>query len=105
MQCSVPFVQQSLCLQRGTTVYNGGSTNGCTVRFVYRIFEYSFVFGIFDSLQFRIFVLALTACPGSTDENHSGLAVLFPYMDVIVLTLKYWNLIYLMCRLQASCTC
>ena len=33
--------------------------NGCTVRFVYRIFEYSFVLGIFDSLGFRTFVLAL----------------------------------------------
>ena len=52
MQCSVPFVQQSLCLQRW--VYND-----CTVRFVYRIFEYSFILGIFDSLGFRIFVLAL----------------------------------------------
>ena len=41
-------------------VYNGGSTyNGCTVRFVYRIFEYSFVLGMFNSLGFRIFVLAL----------------------------------------------
>jgi len=126
MQCSVPFVQQNLCLQRwdnglqrwdnglqrwdnglqrwdnglqrwdnglqrwdnggttvysggttvysggttvyrggttvysgGTTVYNSGSTNSCTVSFVYRIFEYLFVLGIFDSLGFRIFVLAL----------------------------------------------
>ena len=42
-----------------TAVGNGGSTNGCTVRFVYRIFEYSFVLGVFDSLRFRIFVLAL----------------------------------------------
>ena len=42
-------------------VYSGGTTvyNGCTVRLVYRIFEYSFVLGIFDSLGFRIFVLAL----------------------------------------------
>ena len=46
-----------------------------------------------------------TGCPGSTNEFHSGLAVLFPYMDVIVLTLKYWNPINLMCRLQASYTC
>jgi len=61
MQCSVPFVQQSLCLQRwdnGLWVYNG-----CTVSFVYRIFEYSFVLGIFDSLGFRIFVLALSEIP------------------------------------------
>ena len=53
MQSPVPFVQQSLCLQRW--VYNG-----CTVRFVYRIFEYSFVLGKLDSLGFRIFVLALS---------------------------------------------
>ena len=43
----------------GAQVYNGGSTNSCTVRFVYRIFDYSFVLGIFDSLRFRIFVLVL----------------------------------------------
>ena len=54
MQCSVPFVQQSLVYSGGTTV-----SNGFTVRFVYRIFEYSFVLGIFDSFGFRIFVLAL----------------------------------------------
>jgi len=47
----------------GTTVYNGGSTNGCTVRFVYRIFEYLFIFGIFNSLRFRIFILALESLP------------------------------------------
>ena len=45
-------------------VYNGGSTTyGCTVRFVDRIFEYSFVLGIFDSLGFTIFVLALIHKP------------------------------------------
>jgi len=53
------LMQQSLCLQWWDNVYNSGSTNSCTVRFVYRIFEYSFVLGIFDSLRFRIFVLAL----------------------------------------------
>ena len=59
MQCSVPFVKQSLCLQRWDSGLQRWVYNGCTVRFVYRIFEYSFVLGIFDSLGFRIFVLAL----------------------------------------------
>ena len=58
MQCSVTFVQQSLVYSGGTTVSNGGSPT-VLLRFVYRIFEYSFVLGIFDSLGFRIFVLAL----------------------------------------------
>ena len=59
MQCSVPFVQQSLCLQHWDNGLQRWVYNGCTVRFVYRIFEYSFVLGIFNSLGFRIFVLAL----------------------------------------------
>ena len=59
MQCSVPFVQQSLCLQRWDNGLQRWVYNGFTVRFVYRIFEYSFVLGIFDSLGFRTFVLAL----------------------------------------------
>ena len=63
MQCSVPFVKQSLCLQRWD--------NGCTVRFVYRIFEYSFVLGILDSLGFRIFVLALVNFISSRSESSS----------------------------------
>ena len=59
MQCSVPFVKQSLCLQRWDNGLQRWVYIGCTVKFVYRIFEYSFVLGIFDSLGFRIFVLAL----------------------------------------------
>jgi len=59
MQCSVPFVQQSLCLQRWDNGLQWWVYNGCTVRFVFRIFEYSFILGIFDSSGFRIFVLAL----------------------------------------------
>ena len=59
MQCSVPFVQQSLCLQWWDNGLHRWVYNSCTVRFVYRIFEYSFVLGIFDSLGFRIFILAL----------------------------------------------
>ena len=59
MQCSVPFEQQSLCLQRWDNGLQRWVYSSCTVRFVYRIFEYSFVLGIFDSLAFRIFVLAL----------------------------------------------
>ena len=54
MQYSVPFEQQSLCLQRWDNGLQQWVYNGCTVRFVYGIFEYSFVLGIFD-----IFVLAL----------------------------------------------
>jgi len=53
------FVKQSLCLQRWDNGLQLWVYNGCTVRFVYRIFEYSFVLGIFDSLGFRIFTLAL----------------------------------------------
>jgi len=60
MQCSVPFVQQSLCVQRWDNGLQRWVYNGCTVIFVYRIFEYSFVLGIFVSLGFRIFVLALS---------------------------------------------
>ena len=59
MQYSVPFVQQSLCLQWWGNGLQRWVYNGCTVKFVYRIFEYSFVLGIFDLLGFRIFVLAL----------------------------------------------
>ena len=55
----MPFVQEAFVYSGGTTVCNSGSTNSCTVRFVYGIFDYSFVLGIFDSLRFRIFVLAL----------------------------------------------
>jgi len=59
MQCSVPVVQQSLCLQWWDNRLQQWVYNGCTVRFVYRIFKYSIVLGIFDSLGFRMFVLAL----------------------------------------------
>jgi len=59
MQCSVPLCNKAFVYSGGTTVYSGGPTNSCTVSFVYRIFEYSFVLGIFNSLGFRIFVLAL----------------------------------------------
>ena len=45
MQCSVPFVQQSLCLQCWDNGLQRWVCKGCTVRFVYRIFEYSFVWG------------------------------------------------------------
>ena len=44
--------------------------NGCTVRFVYRIFEYSFVLGIFDLLGFRIFVLALVSSLHQRDHGY-----------------------------------
>ena len=48
-------------------VYNGLQQwvyDGRTVRFVYRMFEYSFVLGIFDLLGFRIFILALVRSHG-----------------------------------------
>ena len=79
MQCSVPFVKQSLCLQRWDNGLQRWVYNGCTVRFVYRIFEYSFVLGIFDSLGFRIFVLALVM-------SITGIIVLFSIVIVLLNT-------------------
>jgi len=53
-----------------TAVGQRSTTMGLrTVRFVYRIFEYSFVLGIFDSLGFRIFVLALHVTNGEPKEE------------------------------------
>ena len=75
MQCSVPFVQQSLCLQWWDNGLQWWVYNGCTVRFVYRIFEYSFVLGIFDWLGFRIFVLALINFTNSVYNVHIVICV------------------------------
>jgi len=61
----------------GTTRDNNGlqqwDYNGCTVRFVYRIFEYSFVLGIFDLLGFRVFVLALLNQKTKEEEGDKGI--------------------------------
>ena len=53
------FCATKPCLQQWDNGLQQWVSNGFTVRFVYRILEYSFVLGIFDSLGFRIFVLAL----------------------------------------------
>jgi len=53
------FCATKPCLQQWDNGLQRWVSNGFTVRFVYRIFEYSFVLGIFDLLGFRIFVLAL----------------------------------------------
>ena len=59
MQCLVPFMEQSLCQHPWDNGLQWWVYNGCTVRYVYRIFEYLLVLGIFDSLGFRILVLVL----------------------------------------------
>ena len=66
-------------------VYNGGSTKSCTVRFVYRIFECSFVLGIFDSLAFRIFVLGLVSVICCTLFLHLFLCYTFVPVSIFLL--------------------
>jgi len=90
MQCSVPFVQQNLCLQRWDNGLQQWVYNGCTVRFVYSIFEYSFVLGIFDSLGFRIFISALTQSNLRTSQPRAGKIELTPEIIKLPLTL-IWN--------------
>ena len=52
-------MEQSLCQHPWDNGLQWWVYNGCTVRYVYRIFEYLLVLGIFDSLGFRILVLVL----------------------------------------------
>jgi len=95
MQCSVPFVQQSLCLLQWDNGLQRWVHNSCTVRFGYRIFEYLFVLEIFDLLGFRSprGFLQSTMQPDQSTEMTGPLIWCCPYLfHAFWLWNVHWNM-------------